>query len=120
MPTVHSHYDLGQRIGIILGRSRRIHGLTQHQLAAKAGITQAAVSLVERGGRLRLATLQKVSAALGLSLGETILYAERFGDATAVLTETRDFVKRVRATLEGAKKKPRTNVAQHTTTHPRS
>jgi len=115
MPTVHSHYDLGQRIGIILGRSRRIHGLTQQQLATKAGITQAEVSLIERGGRLRLVTLQKVSVALGLSLGETILYAERFGDATAVLTETRDFVKRVRATLEGVKKRSRARTVQRIT-----
>jgi transcriptional regulator with XRE-family HTH domain len=112
MAKARSDYDLGQRIGIILGRSRRIHRLTQQQLAAKAGITQAEISLVERGGRLRLATLQKVSAALGLSLGETILYAERFGDATAVIAETRDFVRRVKATLEGTKKRPRRTIAQ--------
>jgi len=115
MPTVRSDYDLGQRIGIILGRSRRIHGLTQQQLAVKLGITQAEVSLIERGGRLRLATLQKVSLALGLSLGETILYAERFGDATAVLTETRNFIRRVRATLAGVKKRPRAGTVQRIT-----
>ena len=115
MPTVRSDYDLGQRIGIILGRSRRIHRLTQQQLAAKAGITQAEISLVERGGRLRLATLQKVSLALGLSLGETILYAENFGEATAVLTETRAFIKSVKATLTGAKKRPRAGTVQRIT-----
>jgi len=112
MPTVRSDYDLGQRIGIILGRSRRIHGLTQQQLAVKSGITQAEVSLIERGGRLRLATLQKVSLALGLSLGETILYAEKFGDAQTVLAETRAFIKSVRATLERTKKRPRRTIAQ--------
>jgi transcriptional regulator with XRE-family HTH domain len=105
MPVVHSDYDLGQRIGIVLGRSRRLQNLTQTDLAARAGVTQAEISLIEKGGRLRLHTLQKVSGALGLGLGETIMYAEGFGDVPTVLAETREFVARVGGRLQAQKKK---------------
>jgi transcriptional regulator with XRE-family HTH domain len=105
MYTVRSEYDLGQRLGIILASLRRLQGLTQKELAAKAGVTQAEISLIEKGGRLRLRTLQKVSRALGRSLGETITYAEGFRDIPAVLGATRDFVARVSARLDAEKRK---------------
>ena len=58
-------------------------------------------------------TLQQVTRALGKGLGETIVYAEDFGDITAVLERGRDFVARVGAQIEleekrnAAKKGPR-------------
>ena len=105
MYTVSSEYDLGQRIGIILASNRRIQGLTQKELAARVGVTQAEISLIEKGGRLRLSTLQKVSRALGHSLGETITYAEGFEDIPTVLAKAHDFIARVSARLESEKRK---------------
>jgi len=48
----------------------RLHmGLTQKDVAKKAGITQAALSQMERAGNTnRTATLEKLAAALGLSV----------------------------------------------------
>lgn len=45
-------------------------GLTQKQLAARAGITQAVLSRTESGtGNPTLALLEEIAAALGMQLG---------------------------------------------------
>ena len=47
---------------------REYLGLTQAELAEKAGITQAALSQMEKGeSKLRKATRQKLAAALGIN-----------------------------------------------------
>jgi transcriptional regulator with XRE-family HTH domain len=47
---------------------RKTAALTQTELGAKAGISQAAIALLERGEREpSLATAQKLAAALGVS-----------------------------------------------------
>jgi transcriptional regulator with XRE-family HTH domain len=41
-------------------------GMTQRQLAERAGVTQPVVSLAERGADMRVSTLQQLAAALDL------------------------------------------------------
>jgi len=54
---------------INLVKAWRLHlGLTQKEVAARAGISQAALSQMERSdNRHRTATLEKLAAALGVS-----------------------------------------------------
>jgi transcriptional regulator with XRE-family HTH domain len=52
---------------------RRAAGLTQSELAAEAGLTQAGVAVVEGGAHdPRLATLQRIAQVLGRSTRELI------------------------------------------------
>lgn len=52
-----------------LRTARRQAGLTQEQLAARAGIDRSAVSEIERGQRdARLSTLLRIETALGARL----------------------------------------------------
>lgn len=97
-------YDLGLRIGIIIRRARRLQDLTQKELAKKAGISQAEISQIEKGGRLRLKTLQQVTRGLGQSLGEMITYAESFGDAGTELARARTFVSRLQKQVASQQK----------------
>jgi len=46
--------------------ARRRQGMSQQELAAKAGVTQSMVSLAERGKDMRVSTLQQIAAALDL------------------------------------------------------
>lgn len=49
-------------------RAWREHlGLTQRQVAARAGITQAAYAQMETGERPRLATIKKIAKAMGIT-----------------------------------------------------
>ncbi len=58
-----------RQIGTALRRARRARHLTQSQLAASAGVTQATISLLEAGAEgAKLKTLTDVMAALGLEL----------------------------------------------------
>lgn len=50
---------------------REYLGLTQNEVAERAGISQAALSQMESGGkRLRKATREKIAAAMGISAGQ--------------------------------------------------
>ena len=63
--TARSPAQLGQA----LKRARRAAGLTQSELASRAGTTQPTLSALENGNRnARLNTLTDVLAALGLEL----------------------------------------------------
>lgn len=58
-----------RQIGMALRRARRALRLTQSDLASKAGVTQATVSLLEGGmDGAKLRTLTDIMAALGLEL----------------------------------------------------
>lgn len=48
-----------------LSEIRRQAGLTQCQMAAKLNVSQPAYALFEKGGNLRVGTLQKIVSALG-------------------------------------------------------
>lgn len=68
MPTPSSqNTDVGRNIR----RLRDAHGLTQEQLAERAGLTPEAVSMIETGKRRgKVETLQIISKALGEPLAE--------------------------------------------------
>ena len=58
---------------------RKTRRLSQVELAARAGITQAAVSEIERGGRLpTLRTLGRLSRALDVAPTALLASSERF------------------------------------------
>ncbi len=57
---------------------RREHGMTQQQLAERAGISQTYISLIESGRRsVNLRRLQSMARALGYELSELIKLAEQ-------------------------------------------
>ena len=89
--------DLGLRIGVAVRRYREHGGLTQEALAEKVGVDQSEISLIERGKRSKLSTLDRVSEALDRRLSDLIRFAEDVGDSETVKKEARAFVKRVRA-----------------------
>ncbi|WBQ06768.1 XRE family transcriptional regulator [Kribbella sp. CA-293567] len=63
--------------GALLHRHRRAGGLTQEQLAAKAGVSLAAIGALERGVRRypRRATVDALAYALGLGAEEREIFA---------------------------------------------
>ncbi len=54
--------------GSTLGRARVDAGLTQQELAEKAGVHQTVVSRAERGGKLLAGTAEQIAQALGRTL----------------------------------------------------
>lgn len=65
-----------QRIGASVRAQRLEAGLTQKQLAARAGITQTVLSRVESGaGNPTLALLEALAAALGAELNVSLAFA---------------------------------------------
>jgi len=61
-----------RRLGAVVRRLRRREHLTQDRLAARAGITQAAVSRIESGARQNpgVRTLVDLAHALGVPVTE--------------------------------------------------
>ena len=56
-----------------LGPVRMRKLLTQRELAAKAGVTQATVALLERGRtKARISTVRKLAAALAVDAAELV------------------------------------------------
>ena len=66
------------QLGNGIRESRRKLGLTQEQLAAKAGVRQRTISDIENAGNARLDTVMRVLAALDLEL---VLQARTKGSA---------------------------------------
>ncbi|GAB5524754.1 MAG: hypothetical protein Roseis2KO_26260 [Roseivirga sp.] len=62
--------------------SRIKKGMNQTELAKKAGLTQAYISMLENGGKRKpnLEKVQKISEALGIPLPFLMLYALEDGD----------------------------------------
>ncbi len=99
--------DLSLRVGIAVRRYREHEALTQTQLAKIVDVAQSEISLIERGKRTRLATLDRVALALNRRLSDLIRFAEDVGTADEVASEARAFVKQ-------AGEKSRTRRAVHT------
>lgn len=59
------------RLGMVLGELRKEAGLTQQELAQRLGITQPALSQMEAGDDMHVATLRKIVAELG---GDVVLH----------------------------------------------
>jgi|GEM_PF-2970331 len=53
-------------IGATIRAARLAAGLSQSELATRAGVTQASISLVEGGADLRVSRLQQIAGALDL------------------------------------------------------
>lgn len=96
--------DLGVRIGVIVRRNREHKGLTQAELAKKAGVTQAEISYIERGKRAHLKTLDGVSQALDMRFSDMVRRAEDIGDMKTVLRQTREFLKKAGNKLDAKTK----------------
>ena len=63
----------GRQLAAALKNARKAKGLVQMELANKIGTTKSAISRLEHGaGDLRLSTLRKLAAALGLRLDITL------------------------------------------------
>lgn len=63
----------GDIITFSVERLRKEKGLTQVELAAKLGVSQGAVSMIERGDRMpSMKMLLKLSEVLGVSIEELI------------------------------------------------
>ena len=58
--TLHREYTLSE--------IRRQAGLTQCQMAEKLNVSQPAYASFEKGGNLRVGTLQKIASAMGVRL----------------------------------------------------
>ena len=65
--------DITGRVAASLRALRRARELSQHNLAALAGVTASAISQAERAERgLSLATLSRLSAALGITIDDLL------------------------------------------------
>lgn len=70
--------DIRERFGFAVKMRREELGLTQEDLADKAGIHRTYLSDIERGSRnLSLINVERVALALSLSLSELFLRMER-------------------------------------------
>lgn len=65
--------SLGDRVTNNLVRLRHATGLTQQELASKAGVSRATIYLIEAGeGDPRLSTLELLAKALGVDVAELL------------------------------------------------
>lgn len=63
-----------------LDKRRRILGLTQRQLAEKAGITEATYSNILNGANAHLRTIEKIGEALNQCEGYEIRHPDQIGE----------------------------------------
>ena len=71
--------DIRERFGFAVKTRREELGLTQEDLADKAGIHRTYLSDVERGSRnLSLINVERLAIALSISLSELFQLVERF------------------------------------------
>jgi predicted ATPase/DNA-binding CsgD family transcriptional regulator/DNA-binding XRE family transcriptional regulator len=80
------HNEHTSAFGAQLRRYREVAGLTQEQLAERAGLTVNAISLLERGLRRQPfpQTIRKLAAALGLSTAEIAAWRDTFQEREPV------------------------------------
>lgn len=65
--------DMGRNIGVRLRHARRLRGLSQESLAKKAGVTQAAISQLEKGESRSFKGTTLISVAQSLQVNPTWL-----------------------------------------------
>ena len=72
------HPDIRERFGFAVKARREELGLTQEDLAGRAGIHRTYLSDVERGSRnLSLVNIERVAVALALPISELFRLVER-------------------------------------------
>ncbi len=65
--------DVGRRIGAKVRELRTAQGLSQEELAARAGLDRTYISQIERAVKnVTVASLDKVAKGLGVTLGELV------------------------------------------------
>lgn len=94
--------DLDLRLGIAIKRLRENKGLTQSELAAKADVTQACISLTENehrnqgNTRVNLKMLQRIAQALSQGrLSDLIRFAESVPSPKDVVAKVEEFISEV-------------------------
>lgn len=69
--------DIRERFGFVLKDRREALGLTQEELAERAGIHRTYLSDVERGTRnISLLNIERLSLALEMTISELFLHVE--------------------------------------------
>jgi DNA-binding XRE family transcriptional regulator len=67
----HEVVELIIKKGLNLAKAWRIHlGLTQKEVAKRAGISQSAISQIEKAENSRSSTLEKLAKAMGLTVSQ--------------------------------------------------
>ena len=65
--------ELGERIGAKVRKLRKAQGLSQEELAARAGIDRTYVSQIERAVKnVTIVSLDKIARGLGVTLAELV------------------------------------------------
>ena len=78
MSTRRSRPDIRERFGFAVKVRREELGLTQEDLAGKAGIHRTYLSDIERGSRnVSLINIERVAAALSMKISELFQLVER-------------------------------------------
>jgi transcriptional regulator with XRE-family HTH domain len=73
-----SHRDIRERFGFAVKDRREQLGLTQEDLAHRAGIHRTYLSDIERGSRnVSLINIERIAAALALAVSELFQFVER-------------------------------------------
>jgi transcriptional regulator with XRE-family HTH domain len=73
-----SHRDIRERFGFSVKDRREQLGLTQEDLAHRAGIHRTYLSDIERGSRnVSLINIERIAAALSLAVSELFQVVER-------------------------------------------
>jgi len=71
MKTKSTHSDLQLRFGVVIRQSRRSLGITQEELAGRAGLHRSYVADVERGARnISIDVIERVAEALNVSISD--------------------------------------------------
>ena len=78
MSTKRARPDIRERFGFAIKTRREELGLTQEDLAGRAGIHRTYLSDIERGSRnLSLINIERLAAALSLKISELFQIVER-------------------------------------------
>lgn len=64
----------------IIKKVRQKQSISRYRLAKDTGLTYKAVLAIENGGDLKLSTLYKIAAALGVSASELLAIEENSGN----------------------------------------
>ena len=84
MPAAHRREKIHAAVIRLLREERERQGVSMYQLAPKAGLSQSALSLIDRGLRMpALDTLLRITEVLEVKLGDILLRAEAESGAKA-------------------------------------
>ena len=78
---IEPEYNLLALLGAVIRRRRQYLGLSQEELAAKAGLNRSYIGDIERGTRnLALLNISRLASALEMKPSQLIILAEKRGD----------------------------------------